>query len=51
VTLPAAAPPELGADLGLRLEGPQLQRRRRSLILDAEAHRYNRTCRTNPAWT
>jgi hypothetical protein len=36
-------PLELGADLGLRLAGPQLQRRRKSLILDAEAHRYDQT--------
>jgi hypothetical protein len=34
-------PLELGADLGLRLEGPALQRRRKTLILDAEAHRYD----------
>ena len=36
-------PLELGADLGLRLEGPIRQRRRRTLILDAEAHRYDKT--------
>jgi hypothetical protein len=36
-------PLELGADLGLRLAGPPLQRRRKSLILDAEAHRYAKT--------
>src|SRR5580658_304144 len=36
-------PLELGADLGLRLAGPPLQRRRKSLILDAEAHRYDKT--------
>jgi hypothetical protein len=36
-------PLELGADLGLRLAGPQLQRRRKSLILDTEAHRYDKT--------
>jgi len=36
-------PLELGADLGLRLAGPPLQRRRRMLILDAEAHRYDKT--------
>lgn len=36
-------PLELGADLGLRLAGPLLQRRRKSLILDAEAHRYDKT--------
>jgi hypothetical protein len=36
-------PLELGADLGLRLEGPARQRRRRILILDAEPHRYDVT--------
>jgi hypothetical protein len=36
-------PLELGADLGLRLAGPPSQRRRKSLILDAEAHRYDKT--------
>jgi hypothetical protein len=36
-------PLELGADLGLRLEGPKVQRRRRMLILDAEPHRYDKT--------
>jgi hypothetical protein len=36
-------PLELGADLGLRLAGPPSQRRRRTLILDAEAHRYDKT--------
>lgn len=36
-------PLELGADLGLRLEGPIRQRRRRTLILDAEPHRYDKT--------
>jgi hypothetical protein len=36
-------PLELGADLGLRLEGPVRQRRRRTLILDAVAHRYDKT--------
>lgn len=36
-------PLELGADLALRLKGPALQRRRRTLILDAEAHRYDKT--------
>jgi hypothetical protein len=35
-------PLELGADLGLRLEGPAAQRRRRILILDAEPHRYDK---------
>ncbi len=34
---------ELGANLGLRLEGPARQRRRKTLILDAEAHRYDQT--------
>jgi hypothetical protein len=36
-------PFELGADLGLRLAGPPRQRRRKTLILDAEAHRYDKT--------
>ena len=36
-------PLELGADLGLRLAGPAPQRRRKSLILDTEAHRYDKT--------
>lgn len=36
-------PLELGADLGLRLKGPAAQRRRRILVLDAEAHRYDQT--------
>lgn len=36
-------PLELGADLGLRLEGPARQRRRKTLILDAEPHRYDKT--------
>ncbi len=36
-------PLELGADLGLRLAGPSIQRRRKSLILDADAHRYDKT--------
>lgn len=36
-------PLELGADLGLRLKGPKRQRQRRTLILDAEAHRYDKT--------
>jgi hypothetical protein len=36
-------PLELGADLGLRLEGPARQRRRKMLILDAETHRYDKT--------
>ncbi len=36
-------PLELGADLGLRLKGPAAQRKRRILVLDAEAHRYDQT--------
>lgn len=36
-------PLELGADLGLRLEGPAKQRSRKILILDAEPHRYDQT--------
>ena len=36
-------PLELGADLGLRLEGPPRQRRRKTLILDSVAHRYDTT--------
>ena len=36
-------PLELGADLGLRLQGPVRQRRRKNLILDTEAHRYDKT--------
>ena len=36
-------PFELGADLGLRLKGPAAQRSRKTLILDAEPHRYDRT--------
>ena len=36
-------PLELGADLALRLKGPAAQRRRRTLILDAEPHRYDQT--------
>jgi hypothetical protein len=36
-------PLERGADLGLRLEGPARQGRRKALILDAEAHRYDMT--------
>ena len=36
-------PLELGADLGLRLQGPPRQQRRKTLILDAEAHRYDKT--------
>lgn len=36
-------PLELGADLGLRLEGPAKQRTRKILILDAEPHRYDKT--------
>jgi len=34
---------ELGADLGLRMHGPASQKRRKTLILDAEAHRYDKT--------
>jgi len=34
---------ELGADLGLRMHGPASQKRRKTLILDTEAHRYDRT--------
>jgi hypothetical protein len=36
-------PLELGADLGLKLEGPIRQKRRRILILDALPHRYDVT--------
>ena len=36
-------PLELGADLGLRLEGPARQRERKILILDVESHRYDKT--------
>jgi hypothetical protein len=36
-------PLELGADLGLRLKGPAIQRRRRILVLDAVPHRYDQT--------
>lgn len=36
-------PLELGADLGLRLKGQAAQRRRRILVLDAIAHRYDQT--------
>ncbi len=36
-------PLELGADLGLRLQGSVRQRERKILILDTEAHRYDRT--------
>ncbi len=36
-------PLELSANLNWRLEGPTRQRRRRTLILDAEAHRYDKT--------
>ncbi len=36
-------PLELGADLGLRLEGPVVQHSRKTLILDTEAHRYDKT--------
>lgn len=36
-------PLELGADLGLRLKGSATHRRRRILVLDAAAHRYDQT--------
>jgi hypothetical protein len=36
-------PLELGADLGLRLEGPAVQHDRKTLILDTESHRYDKT--------
>jgi len=36
-------PLELGADLGLRLAGPARQRARKTLVLDAEKHRYDKT--------
>jgi hypothetical protein len=36
-------PLELGADLGLRLAGPIVQRLRKTLIIDAEPHRYDKT--------
>lgn len=36
-------PLELGADLALRIKGPLRQRRRRTLIIDAEPHRYDAT--------
>jgi hypothetical protein len=35
-------PLELGADLGLRLQGSKIQRRRKTLILDAIDHRYDK---------
>jgi hypothetical protein len=34
---------ELGADLALRLRGPKFHRSRRTLVLDAEPHRYDQT--------
>lgn len=34
-------PLELGADLGLRLQGGPEQRRRRTLVLDSKAHQYD----------
>ena len=40
---PFNMPFELGADLGLRLKGPKLQQRRKTLILDTEPHRYDQT--------
>jgi len=36
-------PLELGADLGLRLKGPAIQRDRRILILEKDLHRYDIT--------
>ena len=36
-------PLELGADLALRLKGPAAHRRRRILVLDSAAHRYDQT--------
>jgi hypothetical protein len=36
-------PLELGADLGLRLAGGSWQRERKTLVLDAEKHRYDKT--------
>lgn len=36
-------PLELGADLALRLKGPARHRKRRILVLDAVAHRYDKT--------
>ena len=36
-------PLELGADLGLRLAGAAKQKRRKTLVLDAEKHRYDKT--------
>jgi len=36
-------PLELGADLGLRLQGSARQRARKILILDTESHRYDKT--------
>jgi hypothetical protein len=36
-------PLELGIDLGLRMRGPKPQRRRKTLILDGVAHRYDKT--------
>ncbi|MEA2744860.1 MAG: hypothetical protein QOF90_3191 [Acetobacteraceae bacterium] len=35
-------PLELGADLGLRLQGPARQRQRKTLILDTVMHRYDK---------
>jgi len=34
---------EPGDDLGLRLAGPTTQRRRKSLALDTDSHRYDKT--------
>ncbi len=36
-------PLELGADLGLRLAGPAVQRERKILVLDSDPHRYDIT--------
>lgn len=36
-------PLELGADLGLRLAGAAKQKRRKTLVLDVEKHRYDKT--------
>lgn len=36
-------PFELGADLGLQIRGTKVQRKRRTLILDTVAHRYDKT--------
>ena len=36
-------PLELGADLGLRFRGPDRQKDRKTLILDGDPHRYDKT--------